>query len=154
MTFNQSAVIGVFEELRSCGQRAGIFRRVMTHEPKSPPGTGMSLAIWLDSIDPVQSSGLAAVSARVTFLARIYTSLLAKDEDNLDPQLLTAVCAFMAALSEDFTLGGRAREVDLLGAEGQALSAQVAYTQLGEHTFRVADFTIPVVINDVFSEVP
>jgi hypothetical protein len=146
--------MGVFAELQSVGQRLGQFRRVITHEPKSPPGTGMSLAIWWQSLDPVQSSGLAAVSGRVTFQARIYASLLEKAEDNQDPQLLSASCAFLAALSGDFSLAGQARAVDLIGMEGQALEVTSQYLQIEDKTFRVAEFVIPVIINDLWSEVP
>lgn len=155
MTFNAAAVQAVFDTLVSDAQKLGVFERVRAHEPKSAPGAGLSLAIWWDSIDPYPAgSGLAAVSARVSFRARIYRSFLGKDEDVIDPSLLAATASLLAALSGSFTLGGQARNVDLLGEAGNPLAARSAYVTQDDKIYRVADIEIPVIINDVWTESP
>lgn len=153
-TFNAAAVQAVFDAIQSAGQGLGVFERCYTHEPKSAPGAGLTFACWWDSLVPYPAaSGLSAVSGRVQFSARVYEAYMAKPEDRIDPKLLSAVAAFLAALSGAFTLGGDVRNVDLLGESGTALSAQAAYTEIDGKPYRIADIAIPVIINDLWSEV-
>ncbi len=44
---------------------------------------------------------------------RLYTPMVQEPEDAIDPNLMTALDALMAAYSADFTLGEIVREVDL-----------------------------------------
>jgi hypothetical protein len=155
MAFDGAAVQAVFAAIQSAAQGLGVFERVYTHEPKSAPGAGLSFACWWDSLDPYPAgSGLSAVSGRVQFSARLYRAYMAKPEDLIDPVLLSAVCSFLAALSGAFSLGGTVRNADLLGESGSALSAQAAYLEMDGKPYRVADITIPVIINDLWTEAP
>lgn len=154
MAFNTAAVQAAFDAIHSQAAALGVFDRILNHEPKSAPGNGTSLAIWWDAIDPVPgASGLNAVSGRVAFYGRIYRPYMAKPEDQVDPSLLGATAAFLAALSSAFTLSGLARNIDLMGAHGAPLAAKSAYTEIDTKHFRIADIAIPVIINDLWSEV-
>lgn len=155
LNFDRGAVQRVFDALVGAAQQLGVFDAVLGHEPKSPPGQGVSFAIWWSSITPVPAmSGLNAVTGLVQFQARAYKPFLAKPEDATDPSLLAATSAFLAALAGAFTLGGIAIDVDLLGAHGQGLRAQAAYGEIGGNIYRLADIDIPVVIDNLWSEVP
>ena len=153
MAFNQAAVQALFDALVSHAETLGIFDRVNTHEPKVAPGRGLSCSFWVDTVEPVQTSGLAATSGRIAFHVRLQTSFISKPEDGIDPALLTAVCVLLNEYSGSFTLGGIARDVDLLGQHGTALSAQAGFLTQGERLYRVMAITLPIVINDLFAQV-
>lgn len=153
--FNQASVQAVLDGLHSIAGRLGQFSRVINHEPKSAPGDGLSLALWWDSITPLSGiSGQNAVSARVAFRAVAYQAMTFKDEDKIDPHLLGGVLAFLAAVSESFTVGGIAIEVDLLGAYGEPLSAKASYTLIDSKWYRTADIAVPVIIDSAWTEAP
>ena len=128
-----------------------VFRSVNSHEPKSAPGTGLRLAIWVQSIEPIGlASGLASTSGYVVCWARVYGNMLAKPEDETDPRIMTAMTTLIGAYSADFTLGRTVRNIDLLGAYGQRLAAQAGYVTIDSHLFRQMTLTIPCVIDDMW----
>jgi len=155
VSFNQAAVESLFAEILSQVQRLGVFDTVTQHEPKSAPGTGLSASVWMDAIIPQpRASGVAAISGTVVFNVRIYGSMLTQPYDDIDPRVMTAVCTLLNQFSGHFTLDGTVREVDLLGIYGRSLSAQAGYIPIDNKWFRVMTVTVPVTINDMFTEVP
>lgn len=137
--------------LTSHAQALGVFGQVLAHEPVSAPGSGLTFAVWLGDIGPVQSSGLNSTSARVTFNGRVYLPADTEPMDDVDLVIGGAAASVIGAYSGDFTLGGTVRNVDLLG-EGEALKARLGYLQLGSTTYRIATITIPTTINDVWTQ--
>lgn len=133
--------------------KLGVFERVNGHEPKSAPGNGITAAIWADSLQPIRASGLNSTSVRLTFNVRLFTSMLTEPQDAIDPEMVRALDAFMAAVTGDFTLGGLVRSVDLLGAHGPSLSAQAGYVQQDNRLFRVFTVILPLIINDSWEQV-
>lgn len=143
----------LFGRVLSHALASGRFERVNNHEPKSAPSRGLTAALWVDRIDPVAAvSGLRATSARLVFNLRIYSDMLQEPQDALDPNVLSAVAALMAAYSSDFTLGGLVKQVDLLGQHGIALSARAGYITQDSRLFRVMTIALPVVVNDAFAQ--
>lgn len=153
----EPAVLAVFDALLTVPQASGFFDEVNGHEPKNAPSRGLTAALWLDHIDPnPQRSGGAAVSLVCHFNLRLYTSMLAptiREADAIDPNLMIASVAMMAAYAGNFTLGGAAAAIDLLGMTGTALSAQAGYLGLDGKLQRVVTLIIPVMIDDAFAEV-
>lgn len=139
----------------SHAKASGRFERVITHEPKSAPGNGLTCAVWVQSLRPVPgASGLASTTARLELSVRVYTGMLAEAQDETDTQVLGAVDVLMAAYSGDFELGGLVREVDLLGAHGDPLSADAGYLEQDNRIYRVIVITLPLVISDLWSQSP
>ena len=154
MSFDSAAVLSLFDQLKSHALRLGVFDRVATHEPKNAPGNGLSCSIWVESIDPLpDASSLIATSGRVAFHVRIYSNMLQEPQDDIDPQILIAVTTLMGEYSQNFTLGGTVRNVDLLGAHGEALRAQAGYLDISKHMHRVMVITLPIIINDLWTQV-
>jgi hypothetical protein len=151
--FDAAAVTALFSQVQSHAMRLGLFETVNTHEYKSAPHNGLWCAIWVQNIRPVRSSGLAATSGVVELRARIGKSFIAKPEDSIDPDILAAASTLIGEYSGAFTLGGAARDVDLLGAEGTALSAQAGYIDIDNRKYRVMEVTVPIVINDLWAQV-
>jgi hypothetical protein len=152
MSLNTSAIL---DALVSHAMRLGIFETVNAHEVVSPPGHGLHAEVWADSIAPVPAgSGLHATSARVVWNIRIRGNADAQPRDMIDPHMMGAVDVLLAAYSGDFTLGGLVRNVDLLGMAGGALSARAGYLEQDRKTYRVMDVIVPVIVSDVWEQVP
>lgn len=152
MTLKATAIL---DALVSHAASLGLFERVNQHEPINAPGSGLTCAMWADTIGPVPAgSGLRATSARIVWYVRIYTSWLSDPADTIDPLLMAAVDELMAAYSGDFTLGGLVRNVDLLGQSGISLTAAAGYIEHDSKVFRVFTVTVPVIVNDAWEQVP
>jgi len=139
----------------SHAKASGRFERTLTHEPKSAPGNGLSIAVWVQNLRPVAgASGLASTTVRLELSVRAYTNMLADPQDDIDTRLLDAVDALMAAYSGDFDLGGLIRNVDLLGEHGDPLSADAGYLEQDKKLYRVMVITLPLIINDLWGQAP
>lgn len=152
MAFDAAAVLDLFDKVTSHAASLGLFDTVTSHEPKNPPGNGLWCAIWTQSVGPVRSSGLASVSGRVELRVRIGSSMLAEPQDGIDPNILTAVSVLLGDYAGHFSLGATVRSIDLLGAEGTPLSAQAGYVTIGNAMFRVMEITLPLIVNDMWTE--
>lgn len=149
MTLDPVAIIGAVTDHALA---LGIFEAVNGHEPKSAPTlTGVTAAVWVQSVAPIRSSGLQATSGRLELTVRLYQSMLSDPMDAIDPDMLSAVSTLIAAYSGDFELGGSVRAVDLLGSDGVPLSAVAGYVEQDKKPYRIFDVTLPLLINDVWS---
>lgn len=142
------------DAITSHAKTLGKFRRVTGHEPMNAPGLELHLAVWLDSIAPLRSSGLASTSALVTFFARVQSSATSQPADDIDPAIAAAGSALIEALSGDFTLGGLVRKIDLLGAYSPGLGGRAGYLEQDTRQFRVFTISVPCAVNDVYPQTP
>jgi hypothetical protein len=143
----------LFTGVKDHALASGLFARVNGHEPKGSPGSGITCAVWVDSIDPApRASGMAATAGRVVFMIRVFTNMLAEPQDGVDPEVVAAVDGLLAAYSGDFDLGARVRNVDLLGEHGVPLRAQAGYVNVSGSLYRVMDVTLPLIINDLWTQ--
>ncbi|HKN43501.1 MAG TPA: hypothetical protein VJW23_06225, partial [Propionibacteriaceae bacterium] len=70
---------------------SGWFERVNQHEPKNAPGNGLTVAVWIQSIDPMpRASGLTSSTVRVELTERIYSNMLQEPPDMIDPNVVKA----------------------------------------------------------------
>lgn len=131
----------------------GLFDSVNGHEPKAAPGSGLTAAVWPQAIGPARgASGLAATAARLPLTVRLYYPITTEPADAIDPVMVGAIDVLMAAYSGDFTLGGLVRQVDLLGAFGDALGGQAGYLMQSGEEYRVWDITLPLICNDLWDQ--
>lgn len=145
----------IIDAVASYAASLGYYDRVNAHEPKSknPALDGITAAIWAQTLDTLpEGSGLAASSARLELQVRTYTNMLAEPQDAIDPRVLDAVNALMAAFHGGFTLGGEVWFVDLLGAYGEKLRAKAGYINLGGMLFRVMDLWVPIIIDNCWTQ--
>lgn len=148
-------VTGILAAVQSHAQQLGVFEQVITNEPKNAPGNGLTCAIWVQRMGTVAAaSGLASVSGRVALMVRVLKPMLALPYGQIDPDILTAADALMAAYAGAFTLEGHVRDVDLLGQHGIGLDAQAGYVTIDKKLFRLMDVTLPLIINDLWTETP
>lgn len=152
MSLNLGAIL---DPVISHALTLGVFDAVNAHEPESAPGCGLTAAVWVDRVAPIPAgSGLAATSALIVLNVRGYTSMLAEPADAIDPRLVDAMSALIGAYSGDFQLDGQVRCVDLLGMSGTALLAQAGYLQQDARVYRVMTITLPLIVDNVWEQVP
>lgn len=141
--------------IRSHIAAGGHVGTVFGHEPKSAPVAPGEIAagVWFQELGPTGSnSSLNATDALVIFMARFYLPMLSEPQDSIDPRSVAAVEDLLGRLDGDFTLGGVCDYVDLLGMTGQSLRCTAGYVEIDRVLQRVIDVTIPVVVNDVWTQ--
>ena len=145
----------VVNAIASHAAASGWFGQVNLHEPKSATGTGLTAAVFFSRLGPMPAaSGLAATTTRVELTVRIYQNMLMEPQDMIDPQVVKACDALIAAYTGDFTLGGLIRDVDCLGSSGTPLSARSGYLNLAGQLQRIIDITVPCIVNDTYPQSP
>lgn len=149
------SVDAITDALVSHAQSTGLFETVNKHEFKNAPANGgLHGNVWFQSLQPAAGkSGLAATTVRLEFRFRLYGSMLQEPQDDIDSDMVEALDQLLAAYSADFTLDGLVREVDLLGEAGVPLGAESGYLTIGSSMMRVIDITIPLIINDAWTQV-
>ncbi|MGW6502966.1 hypothetical protein [Nonomuraea angiospora] len=148
-------ITGILDATVSHAQSLGLFESVNRHQPDNAPGNGLTCAITVAEVTPVPvASGLIATTGRVALNVMIFAPLPQEPADDIEPAVIGAMDALMGAYSGDFELGGRVRNVDLLGAHGTPLSASTGYVTIDAQTYRVAIVTLPLIINDLWSQTP
>lgn len=144
----------LIDAISSHAASTGFFTSVQNHEPKNaPPGEGLHCAVFLNAFSPSpRASGLDSTTARVELTVRLYNPFLSQPEDLIDPRLADAADKLFELYTGDFELGGSARNVDVLGAHGAALSCRAGYQKVDTATFRVIDITVPIIVNDSWEQ--
>jgi hypothetical protein len=144
----------IMDVVVSHAQESGYFDKVFKHEPKAPPGNGVTGAVILGRIQPYQArSGLATTSVMVALMIRVYKNFLAEPQDDIDPDISKAVDALFTAYIGDFDLGGTASNVDIYGNSGVGLVAVAGHLTINNAVYRTMDITLPVIVNDVWTQV-
>lgn len=147
------AIASILDGVISYTAASGWFDRVQGHEVVNAPGYGLTAAVWLQQIDPIAlGSGLNSTSGRLVLQQRLYQNALSEPRDAIDPNLIQATDALMAAYSGDFDLGGTIRNVDLLGHHGISLSGNAGYLDISGKMFRIFDITIPLIVSDLWTQ--
>lgn len=144
----------ILDPIISHAKATGRFDAVEGHEPKSAPRTGLTGALWVQSIEPVRASGLNSTTVRVLVEFRLYTSMLQQPEDRIDPAMTDAVLDLGRRLVADYTLGGVAKDIDVRGTHGVGLTTLAGYIEQDKKLLRVYTVRIPVIVNDVWEEAP
>ncbi|WP_405611363.1 hypothetical protein [Streptomyces sp. NBC_01508] len=152
MSLDTATVANITDRVVSHAMQTGLFEQVNQAEPKNAPGHGLSAAVWPDKITPVRTSGLDSVSGRLVYTVRIYSPLLSRPEDEIDPAMINAVDALFTAYCGDFTLDGLVRNVDIFGSDGIGLDAQAGYLIVEGGEYRVITITLPLIVNDLWTE--
>ncbi|WP_225840312.1 hypothetical protein [Streptomyces sp. NK08204] len=139
----------------SHAQSLGLFEQVLGHEPVSAPGSGLIYALWVKRITPIPArSGLNSVSTRLELTGRVFLPADTEPQDDVDVAVTGAVDGLLNAYSGDFQLGGNVANVDLLGMHGAPLDTEFGYTRFDSTTYRVATLTLPLIVNDLWTEAP
>lgn len=134
--------------------KTGLFKSVNTVEPKAPPADGVTAAIYFANLKPVGAvSGLDSGSALLELTCRIYTNLLQTPADATDPKVIQVTSAVIKLFFGDLDLDGTVRNVDVFGEQSGGLTARAGHVDVGGTLFRCVDISVPLLINDMYTEV-
>lgn len=150
-----TTLIAIQDALVSHAQALGVFDTVVDHAPATVPGAGI-WCIWEVTTPFARaSSGLASTSAVATWAATILAPLTTEPGGDIERDVLRATDALLRSLIGDFELGGLVRYVDVRGSEGTPLRAEAGYATVnGQTRVRVVVVTVPLIVNDLYDEVP
>ena len=125
------------------------FNVVQIGEPMSPP-TDLTVAFWLHDMEPVQVTLNDTIDVW-TIMVRIYTraGMTPQDLQSAELALALGVSQVEAALGGGFTLGGTVRAIDWVGEEqGHRVSVRWGHVVISGTIFKVADWFVPVIVDD------
>lgn len=154
---SESWIDPIIDAVVSDVQMSGYFDKVMQHEPKSKPGTGLTAALWCDHIEPLgEQSGLSVTSGRLLFIIQIYQNMLAEPQDDIDPMMMKAVSNLFRRWHDnfDFDLDPVVSHVDVFGMYGEKMKAQAGYVEIDDTLQRVYVIRLPLICNDIWPQIP
>lgn len=149
-------ISSVLDILISDAQLLGLFERVNQYESTNSPGTGLTAElVWMMGPTPMANrSGLASTSARVVYGMRIMLEFKNTPKESLDPAITNAVDLYINNLHGELALAdAQGSFIDVFGMGGVPLDAQGGYLTLDQSTFRVGTITIPVIMENVWTQV-
>ena len=126
----------------------GYFTGVVVGEPFAPPSSPTAAIFIMD--DAQASTTLTGSIENYVLQIRIYW-LRATDPPGarvMEIGIGHAVSHVLAQLAGAFTLGGSVRAIDWAGEEGEKVSVKFGHIDLGGSIFRIADITVPLIIDD------
>ena len=149
MALNSAAILN---KLISHVKRVGVLKSVLSHEPKNAPPFG-SASVFLREMRAIQAgSGLNKTNALVVWNIRLYQNMLKDPQDSIDTGLLDTMDLLLTSFNSDFTLEGAVKAVDILGMSGVGLGAEAGYVEIDRKMYRIIDITLPVLINNVWTQ--
>jgi hypothetical protein len=159
MPLDAVTTTAVTSALQTHAGKSGLFEAIAGHAILSPHPTGLAWWCMVDRIAPYAAgSGLAATTGVLTYKTMItLNTATLQPLDLVDPRVTEAADAMFRAYIGGFTLGGLVRNVDVYGAAGRPLMSEAGWLNIGGDggsRYRAMITTLPLIINDLWSEVP
>jgi len=126
-------------------QGSDLFASVDIGRPNSPVGDGPSARITIDSMRVVDTVLNAAIELHV-LKVKIYLGAYSFGEQSRELQASTLTSEVLDLLYEDFTLGGRVRNVDIGGQYG-SIEVDFVDEETTDQPTHVADITVPIIVD-------
>ena len=127
---------------------SGYLRDVMIGEPKSPPsGDQLTASVFLNSISVAEVTLGTTIESHVLML-RIFRNMLAEPTETMEKEFAKAVSSILSDIIGEFDLGGSVRSIDVAGIYGSSIAVSYGYLDLGGTMFRIADITLPLIVDD------
>jgi hypothetical protein len=141
----------IVNTLLSHAKKCGRFSSVSARELITAPPSGVAVSIYFARMVPTLS-GLASTSTIAVFTVELSMVLPQFPADGVEVDLLNAHDVLCAAYSGDFDLGVEGASIDLLG-DRIPMESVAGYKTIGKQLLRVISITVPVSVNDVWSQV-
>lgn len=155
---SESWVDPIFDAVVSDLNRSGYFSQVIDDTVNKAPDGKLTAVVWVQDIGVAQrASGIASSSAMLTFMVRVFANQVSRNSqyvvEPLPRRLLKAVSNLIRRYHDDFDFGGLVRNVDCLGEfVGGGLNATSGYEEIGGSWYRMMTLTVPVIVNDVWTQ--
>ena len=153
----QAVIAGIYSAVQDFALQSGLFTSTEDHEGRNAPGQGLSCQVLMGTIEPVRASGLNATSARMEFTVRVSAPRMQTPDGATDQAVMYVGAYLIGAFTNDFDVDelepeGLVREIDVLGAHGDALKFEPGWLAQDGSPYRVGELTLPLILNDVFPQ--
>ena len=126
--------------------KGGYFKGgVLIGEPKAPPGTRFTAAVFMDSVH-IPGTVLDALEEVHVVQLRVYDNMMREPQEDVELEMSIVLSDLMSDMAGDFDLGGTVRAIDFAGMYGTAMGARWGYLDVGGIMFRIADVTVPLIL--------
>lgn len=142
----------VMEKIRDHVRSAGFVQTAQIGEPFRPPGDSHGAVFYGGPWTITETTLIAPVEQR-NIILRIYRRAIVDDEEKAELEYGRVMAELMQSLWQDFTFD----EEKVRWASPLEWSIVPGYQSVGRETggaeilFRVADFTLPIVVDDSFT---
>lgn len=126
---------------------SGWVRTAQVGEPKSPPGEGVTAAVFMSNWSVAQLTLSTTIEVHTVTL-RFYRNMLQTPTEDIEFELARILSEVTSDLLGEFDLGATIRNVDAGGQYGQGLSARWGYVDVGGTLYRLVDLTLPLIVDD------
>ena len=130
-------------------QTSGYFKGgVKLGEFTKPPDGGLAAAIWMlnSGVYRVYANGGTAEFYNVRL--RIYRNAFAEDAFMNEWEMAKAVNETLDNLLTDADLNSTVMSIDPGGISGNTVTTEWGYTEINNVMFRIADITLPILVDD------
>ncbi len=129
-------------------QASGYFQKTQVGEPKSPPREDLSVSVFMANValDRLFLDGGTGESHVVT--VRIYKNMLSEPQENIEYDLAQVISQVTSDFLGDADLGSTIMTIDAGGIYGTAIRVDWGYLDVGGIMYRIADITLPLIVND------
>jgi len=129
--------------------KGGYVKHSMIGEPKAIPAASDDVvaAVYMQSVTVVRIMADGATVESHVVTIRLFRDMLGEPKEDTEILLAEASSKIAENILGEFDLGGTIRNVDAAGANGTPWSIQWGYVDLGGVMFRVADMTVPMVVD-------
>ncbi len=144
MAFDISTTLETIESYLSASGHVGA---AQVGEPKHAPSEALFAAIYMTGVSVVSTTLNKTIEVH-TITIRLYADGLADPASVSELALAQAVSQITGDLLGEFDLGATIRNVDVAGQYGGNVSTQWGYVDVAKEIFRVADITLPLIVDD------
>ena len=145
MPFN---ITNTLRTLQDFVAKTGSFSGIIIGEPaKIAAGEQLSAAIYMEEARVVELTLGTTIEVHTATL-RIYRKALTDPPGDAELEIAVAVQKLLSDILADADLGASIRAIDVGGIYGAAVGTKWGYIELGGVIYRVADITIPLIVDD------
>ena len=148
------AVKDTLDVIRSELMTTNHFSAVEIGEPKSPPADAkITVHLWMSSISVVALTLSKTIEVYV-ITVRVMSGMFQEPEALIETQMAEVVSRVSEELFANFSLDNKIRHIDIGGIYGVNYRADWGHADISGKLFRVADITLPLVVDDSASHTP
>tara|TARA_Y100000310_G_scaffold50965_1_gene47025 strand:- start:2057 stop:2512 length:456 start_codon:yes stop_codon:yes gene_type:complete len=144
MAFNLTATLNA---LLTHLAGAGHFEQVQIGEPKSPPSTtGLTGAIFIANLVTNDITFQLGIEVH-TVTIRCYLNMMHEPHKDIELKLAGAISKIITDLLGDWNLSTAIKHIDSGAEFSSGIDVGFSYLDVGGTMFRVADITVPMVVD-------
>ena len=142
----------VLEKIRDHIRKSGYVKTAQIGEPFRPPGDFHG-AVFYGGRWSIYETTLIAPREQRTIIIRLYRRAIVDDEEAAELEFGRTIAELMQSLWQDFTFD----EENVTWANPTEFEVQPGYQSVGREAggadilYRIADFTLPILVDDSFT---